>query len=465
MRGPVRNAGYLFAGEATSRVFGFLTTAVLARRLGLDGFGQIGFAAAVMAYGVVFTDFGLVTVGTRSVARDSSRAQDLVGNLAPLRLLFGLGAAAATVLIALVLPKPGTVKLLLVLYAGAVVVQSVMLEWVFIGAEKLGFVSLSRVVTNCAYFALVLTLVRSPANVLLVPVAFGAATLLGALVLFVTYVPRFGLPRLRLNTVAWRELLKSAWPIGASSLLTQLHVNLGLVLLGLVATFQQTGIYNSAYRLVFFLMTIDRVFYTVFFPVVSRFLKDRPNRLAELVGTTVRMILALSVPLCVGAFVLARPILELVFTTEYTAASPVLRILVWFLPLSMFNSLAGYTLLAAGNERRFLRNTAIGVGAAVAFNLVAVPLAGAPGAALAMVAGEASLLVLMGRDLLAKVRPRLELRALAPLAAAAAMAVVVYLLRGMSLVGCVGFGILTYSVVLLVLRGVTPEDFGLARNG
>ena len=418
-----------------------------------------------MAYGAVFTDLGLMTVGTRSVARDRSLAGELVGNVAPLRLLLSLIAAAGIVLIALFLPKPATVKWLLAIYAGAVVVQSVMFEWVFIGAEQMGFVSFSRIVTSCAYFGLVLFLVRTPGSVLLVPVAFGAATALGALVLFVAYAPRFGLPRLRFRLTGWRSLLKSAWPIGASSLLTQLHVNLGLILLGLTATFQQAGIYNSAYRLVFFLMTLDRVFYTVFFPVVSRFLKNQPGRLAELVGTAVRMILALSIPFCVGAFILARPILGLVFSAGYVGAFPVLRILVWFLPLSMFNSLVGYTLLAAGNERLFLRNTAIGVGAAVIFNLVAIPLAGSTGAALAIVAGEASLLVLMGQALLKMVRPKLELRTLAPLVAAAAMAVVVYLLRGMNLVGCIGFGALTYSVFLLLLRGITAEDIGLARNG
>jgi O-antigen/teichoic acid export membrane protein len=463
VRAPLRNAGYLFAGEVASRIFGFLTTAVLARRLGLDGFGQIGFAAAVMAYGMVLTDLGLVTIGTRSVARDRSVAGELVESVVPLRLLLSLIAAAGMVLIALFLPKPAAVKWLLVLYAGAVVIQSLLFEWVFIGSEQTAFVSLSRVVTNCTYFGLTVALVRGPAGVLMVPVAFGLATLAGAAVLFFGYVPRFGLPRLRCGPTRWRELLKSAWPIGLSSLLTQLHVNLGLVLLGLMATFQQTGIYNSAYRLVFFLMTLDRVFYTVFFPVVARFIKEQPGRLADLVGTAARMILALSIPLGVGASILAGPILDLVFTAEYAGALPVLRILVWFLPLSMFNSLAGYTLLAAGDERRFLKNTAIGVGIAVLFNLAAVPLAGATGAALAIVAGEACLLVLMGRSLLRLVKPRLESRTLAPLAASAAMGVVVYLLRGMNLFGCIGFGVLTYSVFLLVLKGVTPEDIRPAR--
>jgi len=465
MRGPVRNAGYLFAGEAVSRVFGFLTTAVLARRLGVDGFGQVGFAAAIMAYGVVFTDLGLMTVGTRAVARDRSQADGLVGSLVPLRLLLGLAAAAVMVLIALILPKPAPVKWLLVLYAGAVVVQSVILEWVFIGAEKMGFVSLSRIITNCGYFGLVLLLVRNPGDLLKVPLAFGVATALGALVLFVAYASRFGVPRVRSGPARWRELAGSAWPIGAASLLTQLHVNLGLVLLGLVATFGETGVYNSAYRLVFFLMTLDRVFYTVFFPVVARFIKDQPGRLGELVGAAVRMILALSIPFCVGAFILARPILGMVFGAGYAGAAPALRILAWFLPLSMGNSLAGYTLLAAGKERLFLRNTAIGVGTAVMFNLIAVPLAGPVGAALAIVAGEAALLALMGRGLLLTVKPVFEWRTLAPLAAAAAMAVVVYQLRGMNLVGCVGFGALTYSVLLILLRGVTRDDLGLARNG
>ncbi|HTW90541.1 MAG TPA: flippase [bacterium] len=465
MRTPVRNAGYLLAGEAASRIFGFLAVALLARRLGADGFGQVGFAAAVMAYGAVFSDLGLATVGTRSVAQDRSTAGELVGSVVPLRLLLSVIAAAVMGLVALVLPKPASVRWLLVLFAAGVIIQSLLFEWVFIGAEKMGFVSVSRVVTDCAYFGIALVLVRNSSDLLLVPVAFGLATFLGGLVLFLSYVPRFGLPRFRIVSYRWRELLKSAWPIGASSILTQVHVNLGLILLGLIATFQQTGIYNSAYRLVFFLMTLDRIFYTAFFPVVARFIKDQPGRLPELIGTAARLILAVSTPFCVGAVVLARPILGAVFSSEYVAAFAVLRIMVWFLPLSMFSSLAGYTLLAAGGERRFLRNTAIGVGAAVVFNLVAIPLSGSMGAALAIVAGEVVLLGLMGRDLLKLTKPSFDLRALAPVAAVVPMTVVIYLLRHMNLVGCIGFGALTYSVFILLLRGITAEDIGLAGNG
>jgi hypothetical protein len=62
------------------------------------------------------------------------------------------------------------------------------------------------------------------------------------------------------------------------------------------------------------------------------------------------------------------------------------------------------------------------------------------------------------------VTPRLEPRTLAPLAAAAGMAIVVCLLRNMNLFGCIGLGLLTYLVLLLLLRGITAEDIGLTRD-
>lgn len=464
MRKWVGNASYLLAGEAGSRLFGFLTTALLARRLGVEAFGQIGFAAAMMAYGMVLTDIGLTTVGARSVAQDGSRTAPMLGAMLPLRLLLALTAGAAMALVAVVLPKSATVKWLLVLYAAAVVVQSTLLEWLFIGMEKMGLVALARVLTTGANFGLVLLLVRRSQDVLLAPVALGVATALGSATLFVAYVSRFGLPRLRGSRDEWRGLLKPAWPIGLSSMLTQLHVNLGLVLLGLLATFAQAGLYSSAYRMVFLLLTLDRVFYTVFFPVVSRFMKHHPERLPDLVGSAGRVVLALCIPFCAGALVLAQPILELVFGAGYAPASALLCILVWFLPLSMLNSLAGYTLLAAGREREFLANTALAVGAAVLLNLAAIHLAGPAGAASAIVAGEAMLLVMMSRSLLRVVKPRWEWRVFAPVVAALAMTIVLVLLPDLNLFGRIGFGVLTYSVLLLRLKGLTAGDIGLAKT-
>jgi hypothetical protein len=66
--------------------------------------------------------------------------------------------------------------------------------------------------------------------------------------------------------------------------------------------------------------------------------------------------------------------------------------------------------------------------------------------------------------MLRMVRPKLEPRAVAPLAATAGMAVVVLLLRTQNLAISIGFGVLAYSVLLLLLRGLTPQDLGLVKE-
>jgi O-antigen/teichoic acid export membrane protein len=452
MRQSARNASFLVAGEAASRVFGFLTTALLARRLGVDGFGQIGFATSVLAYAVACTDLGLVPLGTRSVARSRDGVSGVTLNILPMRTLLSVGAAIVMLAVVLLVSRSSAVTGLLSVYALAVVVQGLVLEWVFIGIERMGYVSTARAISTGAYFGLVLILVRSAGSILLVPVALVVGTLIG---------PRFGWPRFRIDRNTWKGLFRSAWPIGAASLLTQLHVNLGIILLALVRSYHETGVYNSAYRLVFFLITLDRVFYTIFFPAASRVIALEPGRLSELTGRALRVVVALALPFCAGTLLLAGPVLQLVFGGKYLPAIPSLRILVWFLLLSMTNSVTGYTLVAAGRERRFLKNVAIGVAVSVVLNVVAVPLWGSSGAALAIVGGEAAILIAMLPDFLRLARPRLDARTAGPAVAALAMVGVILLLKHAHPLVAAGAGAAVYVAGLALTRGLTAADIGL----
>ncbi len=464
MKRAARNALFLLVSEVGARFFGFLVSALLARRLGVDGFGQVGFAVAVMSYGIISTKFGLLAIGVRESARDRTRIPVLVGNVLVLRLILSGLAVAAIGLFALLVRKDPSTRLLLLVFGLGVVAQSLLLEWVFTGIERLGHVALARLVTNGVYFGLVMLLVRGPGQLLVIPVALAAATLAGVGLLAVAYLRLFGRPRLRLDRPVAGDLMRRAWPVGIATVLTQLHVNFPIVALSLISGDIAAGLYSAAHRLVFFAMMLDRIFQAVFFPVISRYAATNRDGLPRLTGTALRIVLAFGLPACAGLSLLGRPILRTVFGAGYESAAPVLAPLAWFVLLSLLSSLAGYSLLASGRERRFARNTAFGVGASLALTLVGILLFGIRGAAYGILAGELCLVVLMGIDFLRGVVPGVDWRTAVPVAGCIVMAAPLLLLRDWNWLAAGGAGVLAYAVVVLAARGVTPGDFGLLRR-
>ncbi|MFO7676223.1 MAG: flippase [bacterium] len=465
---PARNVGFLLAGELLTRGLGFAVTAVLARRLGLDAFGQIALGMSLMAYGIMVTKAGLLTVGTRNVARDPAATRDLAGQVQTLRLMLAAVAFAGIALFAALLPRPAETRWLLVLYAAGVFAQALALEWVLIGEERMHHVAAGHVLTNAVYFLLVLALVRGPGQLLLVPVAFVVATAAGAGYLLVPHARRHGLPRLAWRPRAWRALIGQALPVGAASVLSQLYVNAPVVSLSLLRGDAAAGLYSAAHRFVFFVLMLDRVVQSVFLPVAARQYRARGDSAAGqgaalpvTIGTVLRVALALSLPVCLLVLLLAPQVARLLFGAEFEPAGRVMMILIWFFPLSLTSTISGYTLLAADRERRYAVNTAVGVAVALVLVVLGGLRLGPAGAALGMVAGEALLAGLMLAGMLGLVRPRIGLRVLWVAVALVPLAGVVLALRDWNWFVAGVAGAAGYAVALLLVRGVTPADLGL----
>src|SRR5690606_20822477 len=63
------NFGYLMIMQIAGYIFPLLTIPYLARVIGVEGFGKIAFAAAVMVWFQTITDWGFSYTATRDVAR------------------------------------------------------------------------------------------------------------------------------------------------------------------------------------------------------------------------------------------------------------------------------------------------------------------------------------------------------------------------------------------------------------
>lgn len=458
LRRSFRNALLLLGGEGVTRLLGFVTTAILARRLGVDAFGQIGFATAVLAYGVSLSDFGLVTTGSRRTAESSNDPTTLARRVLGARAVAGMIAACLVVAVASLVPKPPQVRLLVATYAVVTLIQAFSLEWLYFGLERSGRVALSRSLTSAAYFGLCFVFVRGPADVLTVPVAFAVATATGVLFLAVLAAARFSARALRPSLSGLRDTFRSSWPVGLAGFLTQAHVSCGVVFLGLLRSDAEAGLFTGASKLALVLLTLDRVLYTIFLPVIARTLAFAGERVREVVSDAARIALAIGVPLLVVTATLAPWLIRIVLGTEYADGAVTLRLLSAFLPLTLTNSVFSYTIIASGRERLFLRNVAVGTALSVACSAVLTATMGPLGAAAALVSGEALMLLLMARDCKRIVGLHPDLRIASPILAGACMMAAMLLLGSSAPVAALAAGLAVYAVILFATKGLALDE-------
>src|SRR5262245_59082135 len=77
-----------------SRGVAFAGTVYLARVLGADAFGIIGFATALLSYAEVVVSAGFDSIGTREVARRPHAASGIAWSVIPIRLALAAIALA-----------------------------------------------------------------------------------------------------------------------------------------------------------------------------------------------------------------------------------------------------------------------------------------------------------------------------------------------------------------------------------
>ena len=106
--------------------------------------------------------------------------------------------------------------------------------------------------------------------------------------------------------------------------------------------------------------------------------------------------MVISLPIAAGIWAVADELVPLLFTTAYLPAAPVLRVVIWAVPLMFASEFLGYVAVIRGEEGRVARSVAISTGVNVALNLILVPRFGLPAAAAMTVATE---LVLVGQYL------------------------------------------------------------------
>ena len=385
----LRSLAYSFASSGTAALL-LVLMIVAGRVLGEAEFGKFAFALLLGGIFETTMDFGLHQVTIRAVARDRERAQSLLQHTLAIKLIWAFGTLAVLAVTATVLRPEADVRMACYLIGGSLVFRSYMLtiRGVLQGLERFGWDSAVVIADRGLLLVLGVATLAAGGGLRGLSIAFvvarGAALVIAALI---TQTKLGGLG-LRYDRDVWRELHATALPLGFFLVVLNLYSYVDGVMLGVLRTDAETGLYAAAYKVYEGLTYGAMAISTVLTPRLSAlFVSDRQkHRVMSFRGVAASAGLAVAVG-AVG-YALATPLLVLLFGAGYAAATPAFRILCLGLPVVFAIWILHAIAISVDREALLLRTALVGLTVNVGLNLFVIPRYGGSGAAAATVAGE-----------------------------------------------------------------------------
>jgi O-antigen/teichoic acid export membrane protein len=237
-----------------------------------------------------------------------------------------------------------------------------------------------------------------------------------------------------------------------------LYAYLSVVVLQLVASPRETGLFGASFRVFVVLQLIPALFVQSAFPVMARAARDDAERFGYAVRRVFEVSLIAGGLAAVATAIGARFALDVVAGPKFADAVPVLRVQGIALAMTFLAAPGGFALLSLHRHRALLVVNAVAFAASLGLTLGLGSAFGAHGAAYANLAGEVVLAAGYGLVLARSgTVPWPDGRLVASVLAAVAVGVGAVLVSGLgSLPGAV-FASLLYLAVLAVLRAFPPE--------
>ncbi len=365
-----KNMIFAFGGDLAGRTLGFFAAAYLARVLGKEGFGAISIALAVLGYALLIGSSGLALLGVRRAAHPRIQPSALAREISLARLALSFFALLVVGAVVWMIYSDPAIRQLTLTYLLYLFPAAMMLEWLFQGRQRIEIAAGGRIIGAAVYLMWVIAFVRTPDQIIHTAwgwTAGGSASALFFWWILVRQFPGDDQPFPTPGTL-WR-LIKDALPLGTASIISQVVLQFPFLYLGWKTSQGQVGLFSAAFKLTGLLLIFDRVFYTVFYPVISKTASEAPERLGPIINRVLKAVVVLAWTIGLLAIAGADTAIHIVFGTEFTGAAPLFRALIFYFLLTLTKSVIGFTLVGMGKDRLFTR--AIVSGMIVFFLLLA----------------------------------------------------------------------------------------------
>jgi O-antigen/teichoic acid export membrane protein len=357
MAGVRRNLFYTILLSLAQLLIPLVSISYVSRVLMPDEMGKVYFIDSVTYFFTVFAEFGIISYGVREMVKvktDKDALGRLTSELLCIQIISSL-VSFVFFLVSIFFLRRSGLEWGLVLPAFIFFLSNFFYtEWYFWGTGQFGYVTLRSILLRLASLAALWMLVNEREDYqryYMIMVSTSVLTIL------INIFKLSGQIRLRFSGLKWRKHLPALYTINGITLLGGVFLFLDIPVLRFAHSTQAAGLYGFAIKMVRIPATLITDFLLVLYPhSVDVFHNRSREHAASMINKSIHLLLFLSIPLCMGLFVIAEPLTSVFLGEAYAKVSFDLRILSIFpLLISMELFFQKQILLANHQEQYVLR--------------------------------------------------------------------------------------------------------------
>lgn len=391
-----KNYIYNLLYQMLAVVIPLLITPYVSRVLGAGNIGAFSYTTAVTGYFVLFGNLGIATYGQLRIAafrNDKKKVSQIFYELVLLR--FCLMAVMSLLFIAFIQlvtrPEYRTLYAILLVQIAA---SAVDIAWLLQGFEEFRKIVIRNTVIKVVSVILIFAFVKTEHDLYIYALIMNGSTLLGNMSIwyfapaFVEWVP--------LEELNLKRHLKPCILYFIPTIATTLYLSIDKTMIRwFTDTSVENGYYEQAQKIEQMAATVVTSMSIVTMPRMAYlFSNDSIDRLKDRLQQSIRFILMLSIPMCLGLMSVSDNLIPIYLGKGFEKSAVLLKFFSLLIVVVGLNNAVGkQVLMPVGRQKDYNKSVILGACVNFAMNIILIPRLLSVGAVIASVAAETTILL------------------------------------------------------------------------
>ncbi|MFH1663492.1 MAG: flippase [archaeon] len=403
-----KNIFFLSAGNIVQRILSLGMVIYIAQKLGVGDFGVYSFAFSFVLIFTVFGDLGIGVLISREIAKDKSKAGELLGDAFVIKIFLSLVVLIVVFVLGTLLnffygTKYFSSMFFFILIAGCSLLFDSMaglFRMIFFAFQEMQYDFFVNVFYKIILVFLTIGVLFFGYGLKEVFFVAVFSSFFNFILSFFVVTRKFTKLKINFNFKKYKKLVMLSLPFSLMYLLTAIYGNIALITLLFFKGNVSVGYYAAAMRLVSVIGFVPATFMTVVFPVMASFYAVSNKSLNTVVEKSSKYLLIIVLPIAFSTTLLSERIIGLVYPTtglnNFFPASTALTILIWLSVFNFLNMVFLNVLQSTVFEKRASFLFGISLIINIFLSLILIPIYDFIGAAFASVLSELALFILGG---------------------------------------------------------------------